>query len=306
MDCFYVYHTVNNSPEAGNTETLVPHPENVIAAVFRNGAHYRGVCRMFAPLYHQMSLITYSEFTWQWQETEFFQTAYDDVVEAFEYYLRNHNNGRGIVFIGHSQGSHVLTKLLQDKFENNEVLREQLISAVLMGHTNVVQVPDGETAGGTFENIPLCASTSETGCVIGFDAIAVGVPGRPSFAGAPMPPMERACVNPALFGGGPETLAALIYPRTYQTLIPFPDEVETEWVRYPDIYESRCTEEGNLEVDLAEDYAGEAPITPQGLQQALVEVWGVSPTNLHAGEYFIANTDLVPIVEQQIDTWSGN
>ena len=70
-----------------------------------------------------------------------FQKAYDDVVEAFEYYMRVHNNGRDFVLIGHSQGSHMLKTLLQDRFDDDESLRAQLVSAVLMGPTGTVQVP---------------------------------------------------------------------------------------------------------------------------------------------------------------------
>jgi hypothetical protein len=302
VDCFYVYHTVNKSPEAGNTETLVPHPENVIGAVFRNGAHYRGVCRVFAPLYHQMSLITYREHWPNFEETEFFQKAYDDVSEAFEYYMRNHNEGRDFVLIGHSQGSHVLKRLLQDKFDNDEALRGQLVSAVLMGPTNHTQVLEGELVGGSFANIPLCTSANETGCVIAFDANPAGVGTFYDLATIYFPPSARACVNPATFDDQPGTLAALAYPRTYDSLIPFPEGVDTEWVRYPNIYTSQCAEADEqhvLLVDLASDYTGDVPITPQELQESLVEVWGAN-RNLHSAEYFIANTDLVRIVEQQI------
>ncbi|MDH3655422.1 MAG: DUF3089 domain-containing protein [Myxococcales bacterium] len=303
VDCFYVYHTVNKSPEPGNTETLVPHPENVIQAVFRNGAHYRGVCRVFAPLYHQMSLITYTAHWPNFEDTEFFQRAYDDIVEAFEYYMRVHNQGRSFVLIGHSQGSHILARLLEDGFDDDEELRGQLISAVLMGPTNRVQVLEGEPVGGSFDNIPLCTSADQTGCVIAFDANPAGVETRYDIATIYFPPNARACVNPSSLGGGSGTLAALIYPRIYDSLIPFPEGVETEWVRYPNIYTSRCSEERREVfvwfVDLSSEYTGEVPITPQELQEALVEVWGANK-NLHSAEYFIANTDLVRIVEQQI------
>ena len=302
VDCFYVYHTVNESPEPGNTETLFPHPENVIGAVFRNGAHYRGACRIFAPLYHQMTLITYYEFPWSWEPTEYFQRAYDDVVEAFEYYMRSHNDGRDFVLIGHSQGSHILTKLLEERFDDDEALREQLVSAVLMGPTNRVQVLEDDVVGGSFDNIPLCTSANETGCVIAFDANPAGVETNYDTAMFYYPPSARACVNPALLDGGAGTLAALTYPHRYETLIPFPDGVDTEWVRYSNIYTSRCAdadEKHVLLVDLASDYTGEVPITPQELQESLVEVWGANE-NLHSAEYFIANTDLVRIVEQQI------
>ena len=301
VDCFYVYHTVDWSTEAGNTETLFPHPDNVVEALHRNGAQYRGVCRMFAPLYHQMTLQTYRAFRSDWQETEFFQRAYDDVVEAFEYYMRNHNEGRDFILIGHSQGSHILTRLLQDKFDDDDALLAQLVSALLIGPGGAVQVPEGERVGGSFANIPLCTSTSETGCVIAFDAIAAGeMPG-------PGPvlitsPMERACVNPASLDEGAGTLEAFTYSRSYDHVIPFPDDVDTEWVRYPSIYTSRCSGgEGYrnvLEVDLAGDYTGEVPMTPQELQESVAENWGLN--GLHLVEYFIANTDLVRIVEQQI------
>jgi MFS family permease len=304
VDCFYVYHTVDHNPEAGNTETLVPHPEEVIAAAFRNGAHYRGVCRMFAPLYHQMTIGTYSEFRMQWWDTEYFERAYDDVAEAFDYYMSNHNQGRGLVLIGHSQGSHVLTRLLQERFDDDEALRTQLVSAILVGHGAAVHVPVGERVGGRFENIPLCASATETGCVIAFDANPAG--GGSIWESALTVPsgMVRACVNPSSFDDGPGTLASLIYPRIYDTLIAFPDGIDTEWVRYPDIYTSSCSENTApqahvLEIDLSSEYAGDVPITPQELQTALVEVWGCNP-NLHCVEYFLANTDLVRIVEQQI------
>ena len=307
VDCFYVYHTVDYSPEPGNTENLVPPPEEVVATVFRNGAHYRGLCRMFAPLYRQMTFNTYVRYRWAWEDTEFFRKAYGDVVDAFEYYIRAHNNGRGFVLIGHSQGSHILARLLEDRFDEDEALRSQLVSAVFIGPTNFVQVQEGELTGGSFANISLCTRAEETGCVIAFDANPTDIATTPDVSVLATRPASRACVNPATFDQSQGTLAALQYPRRYTSLIPFPDGVLTEWVRYPSIFASQCAGGGGnlnmLEVDLATDYAGNVPITPQQLQQALVEVWG-STRNLHAAEYFIANADLVRIVGQQITAWT--
>jgi len=305
VDCFYVYQSVNGSPEPGNTETLFPHPDNVLRALLRDGAHYRGVCRMFAPLYHQMSTGTIYEFVFSWQPTEYFQRAYDDVVDAFEYYMRNHNDGRDFVLIGHTQGSHILERLLREKVDNDEALRGQLLSAVLLAHGGSVQVPEGERVGGSFANIPLCTSETETGCVIALDAVASGPGSIPGLQAGPVePPMTRACVNPTSFDGSTGTLAALVYPRTHEELIPFPSGVDTEWVSYPKIYTSRCAAVGGfgdaLEIDLASEYEGDVPITPQELQTALQEVWEQTLPNLHSADYFIANTDLVRIVEQQI------
>jgi pimeloyl-ACP methyl ester carboxylesterase len=303
-DCFYVYPTVNSDPEPGNTEKLVPHPEEVVNITYLQATQYRGVCRMFAPLYHQMSLITYSVHTGSWETTEYFERAYNDVVEAFEYYMRVHNKGRDFVLIGHSQGSHVLRQLLIDRFDDDDELRGQLVSALLLGHAAAVQVPEGEVVGGSFANIPLCTSADETGCVIGFDANPAGV--ETTFyetAAFHLPPSARACVNPASVGSGSGTLAALVLPRASPTLGSlFPEGVDTAWASYPNIYRSRCAdadEQHVLLVDLATD--GEVPVTPEELQELSYAASGRAfDRNLHGYETYITNADLVRIVEQQI------
>ena len=309
VDCFYVYPTVNFSLEPGNTEVLFPHPEAEIAIVSWQAAQYRAACRLFAPLYHQMSLISYLVDLGEWEDAEYFQRGHDDVVEAFEYYMRNHNEGRGFVLIGHSQGSHNLTKLLEDKFDHDEALREQLVSAVLVGPTNRVQVLEGELSGGSFSNIPLCANSRETGCVIAFDANAAGVETIHKNSVFYSPPSARACVNPASIEGGEGTLSAFVFPRSSWNLGPvFPEGVDTEWVRYPKIYTSHCAEPDEqhaLLVDLSGDYTGEVPITPEGIQDIYAEGRELD-RNLHGVETYIANSDLVRIVEQQIDAWLSN
>ena len=304
IDCFYVYPTVNTSAEPGNTETLVPHPEEVVNITYLQAAQYRGVCRMFAPLYHQMSLVTYTVYTNVWETTEYFERAYNDVVEAFEYYMRIHNKGRDFVLIGHSQGSHVLRRLLIDQFDDDDGLRGQLVSALLLGHAAAVQVPEGEVVGGSLANIPLCTSANETGCIIGFDANPAGV--DETFyetAAFHFPPSARACVNPASVEGGSGTLAALVLPRSSPTLGSlFPEGVDTAWASYPNIYRSRCAdadEQHVLLVDLATD--GEVPVTPEELQELSYAASGrATDRNLHGYETYITNTDLVRIVEQQI------
>ena len=41
--------------------------------------------------------------------------AYNDVLDAWNYYLKNDNGGRGVVLVGHSQGSGVLTQLITQR-----------------------------------------------------------------------------------------------------------------------------------------------------------------------------------------------
>lgn len=306
VDCFYVYPTVNYALEPENTNPIVPHPEEVIQMVSWQAAHYRGVCRLFAPLYRQTSLITYVAFAGEgvWEASEYFKLAYGDVVAAFEYYLRNLNEGRDIIFIGHSQGSHMLRSLMADKLDNDEVLRRQLLLAVLMGATGRVQVLEGDVVGGSFDNIPLCTSANQTQCIIVFDANAAGVDTVYDGITNYSPPNARPCVNPTSIEGGSGTLSAYLFPRSSWNLGPhFPEGVDTEWVRYPNIYTSWCAdadEEHVLLVDLSPDYTGPVPMTPEDIQNIYVENGSDRNRNLHGVESYLTSTDLVRIVEERI------
>ena len=89
-------------------------------------------------------------------------TAYRDVRDAWRSYLKRDNNGRGVVVIGHSQGTRVLRQLVAEEIDAKPKVRRRLISAILLG--GIVLVKEGEDAGGetsattpTFE-LASCAS----------------------------------------------------------------------------------------------------------------------------------------------------
>ena len=137
---------------------------------------------------------------------------------AFRDYLAHYNHGRGIVFIGHSQGATILIRLLQQEVDGNPMLRKQLVSALILGGN--VTVPKGGTVGGDFAHIPACASSTETGCVVAYSSFASEPPansqfGRTSSDGgvrllAPRrlsPALRIMCVNPASPSGGVAPLA---------------------------------------------------------------------------------------------------
>ena len=49
--------------------------------------------------------------------------AYADVREAWRTYLRKYNHGRGVVLIGHSQGSFVLRQLIAEEIDRKPAVR---------------------------------------------------------------------------------------------------------------------------------------------------------------------------------------
>ena len=85
---------------------------------------------MFVPYYTQANLRSYTELESGGREA--LLKAYNDVKQAFIYYMEHHNNGRPIIIAGHSQGSTHGMLLLKDFFDGTE-LQEQLVCAYLPG-----------------------------------------------------------------------------------------------------------------------------------------------------------------------------
>jgi hypothetical protein len=186
----------------------------------------------------------------------------------------------------------MLARLLEDRFDHDDALRGQLISASLTGVGRFAYVPEGELVGGNLENIPLCASPTDTGCVIAFEVWAAPVPSAATAKAIPPPGTIPACVNPASFDDSKATLTALIYNRTFGGEERFPDEVSTEWVSFPNVFTSQC-DGRRLLIGVVQ---GDPRFSPDLLQTLQSEL---GDPNLHALRDAVSMADLIKAVEVQ-------
>lgn len=156
--------------------------------------------------------------------------AFNDVVDAWHYYLEHDNQGRGVVRIGHSQGSGVLTGLIANQIDGKPI-QSQILSAILIGTSGVV-VPEGKNIGGTFKHMPVCREESETQCIITYASFRTEIPPpEDSLFGRPRSPGGiSACVNPANLAGGPGELHAY-FGATGTTIAS--GQIPMEWVTPP-------------------------------------------------------------------------
>lgn len=283
FDCFYVYPTVDFTEEPGNTEDLSD-DTLMLRPLYNQAARFTEVCSLYAPLYRQMTIGTYGA-AGGYQSTEFFATAFADVEAAFEQYLLE-SDGRPFVLLGHSQGSHMLIELLLKYFENDPELRARLVSALLIGPTGVLEVPAGEISGGTYENIPLCTSATDTSCIIAFDSIAGG---RENIVATDNP---IPCVNPTLLGGNPGVLENTIWEISSGMI--FPAGVETPTFGYPQLHTANCESDGYLAIDTLTEER-EPTASPQLVQLILAS------SNLHVADVNYALGDLLRIVVTQAE-----
>jgi hypothetical protein len=301
-DCFYVYPTVSDDKTANSDLSIDPEERSI--ALYQ-AARYSLHCRVFAPMYRQITLQTLlSGETVTPAESKL---AYDDVVDAWKTYLAKYNDGRGVILIGHSQGTFVLRQLIHDYIDPKNSARKQLISAILLGGN--VLVKQGSTTGGDFKKIGACESPKDIGCVIAWSTFNAPVPsdslfGRATtgFGGAPASGDEVLCTNPADLGGGSGQLHS-IYPSepfapgttigaaTQAVGTPQPD-VSTPWFA-SDAYTGGCS---------SADDANVLQIAPVGGAPTLNAVpdatWG-----LHLVDANIGLRDLIGIVHEQSEQW---
>src|SRR3954447_1979203 len=105
VDCFYVYPTVSDQPTPVATRRIDPEERSV--ALYQ-AARYSSLCRVYAPMYRQVTLAALFGGTATDADGA---VGYRDVADAWHQYLKRYNHGRGVILIGHSQGSFVLRQL---------------------------------------------------------------------------------------------------------------------------------------------------------------------------------------------------
>jgi len=111
--------------------------------------------RIFAPRYRQAHIAMYYEKD-SARKYAAFNLAYEDIKNAFIYYLEHYNQGRPIIIASHSQGTTHSTRLLSEFFDGKP-LAKQLVCAYLIG----MGVKKNQ-----YEEIPVCNDSLQTGCFV--------------------------------------------------------------------------------------------------------------------------------------------
>jgi hypothetical protein len=224
VDCFYVYPTVDTIPNSGPAPTDEEFAQ-AIAQIGMLAPH----CRLFVPEYRQATLPELA-LDLILNLPPDYSTGAGDVDRAWQHYWDHDNidpvthRRRGVVLLGHSQGSSDVATLIQKHFDGHPDVQRQLVSAFLLG--GHITVPVGKPDGGgtdrlsTFQYVPACRRADQYGCVVAYSSYKPGgqVPGASaSLVRVNDTDHQVLCVNPAeLLAGanGPTPLDTVLYTRT--------------------------------------------------------------------------------------------
>ena len=304
VDCFYVYPTISGQATI-NANLAVGFREQAVALA--QASRFSQACRVYAPVYRQITLSAL-EHPGRITRADAL-VAYESVRSAFRDYLAHYNRGRGIVFIGDSQGAIILSRLLRREVDGTPSLRRRLVSALLLGGN--VTVRKGRSIGGDFSHIPACSSDHQTGCVVAYSSFTAKPPPNSQFgritsdAGVRLlapthlsRELRIMCVNPAAPAGGTKPLDPYL-PSLALSFLPGRHtlKVNTPWVSFPGEYSARCESSGNA------TWLQVTHVASRDRRPPLAES-GDATLGLHILDVNIALGNLVRLVRDQAATFA--
>ena len=291
---------------------MEPGEADEVFVTVNQAARLTATCRVFAPVYRQVTLSMLGNGAEAPAGVDPRQVAYDDVLDAFRHYVANDSDGRGFVLIGHSQGAGHLRRLVAEEVDGEPALRDRLVGAYIIG--SAVAVPEGEVVGGDFTQVPLCEAAGQAGCVVTYASFrdTAPPPEASRFGRVDEGEGVAGCVNPARPVGGPAELTGYVQVEpTEGSLAPAgrftgfapgadAPEVTTPFVTAPGLITGECVSEGGFTY-LSLTVNGD-PDDPRvdDIGGDLTPEWG-----MHLVDVNVAMGDIVDNVRQQAEAYVG-
>lgn len=208
VDVFYIYPTAwqkkgDNDPDVLKSNPNICEIDNPSmlagskSAFGRQATAFETMGNTYAPYYRQVDA-AYSLNLPQDEQTKIIGgIPTSDVTAAFDYYVKNYNNGRPFILAGHSQGSNVMLFLLSDYMKQHPDVYKNMVAAYVIGYSvtpeYLAQNPHLKFAQGA----------DDTGVIISYNTEAPDVTGK-----NPVLLPNAIAINPISWSRGEEVAPA--------------------------------------------------------------------------------------------------
>jgi hypothetical protein len=199
----------------------------------------------------------------------------------------------------------MLTSLIKAKIDNDPTLRARMISALIIG--GGVTVAQGQNKGGSFQNVPTCAASSDTGCVVAYASWAKEKPPAPggAFTSAMAAGTEFACTDPAQLSGntgnyrGSYVATKTVLSKNFTNDLggTMPAGVTTPFVLYRDMFKGECKVANGIKyLEISVAMSADDKRTAPPYRSSIVENIG---GGMHLMDYNLEIDDLLDLVTKQ-------
>jgi len=163
VDVFFIAPTLNFSKLGWNAPINHPSSTELIDEIIMSGqaSVFNSCCRIFSPKYRQATF--YSFLGTRKNGRKALELAYEDCLNAFDYYLTHFNKGRPFFLAGHSQGALHTMRLIDDRIEGTP-LAKKLVAAYPIGFWFPV-----DKFGTTLKTIKPAEHANAINCVVAYD-----------------------------------------------------------------------------------------------------------------------------------------
>jgi len=176
VDVFYVYPTAWSKLKKSDPDICeIDNPlmlEGSSITYQAQATAFETIGNIYSPYYRQAEISSFTSLTIEEREKVIGGIPASDVISAFDYYIKNYNQGRPFILAGHSQGSNVLLFLLSRYMKENPKVYERMIAAYVIGYS--------VTRDYLSKNMHLkfAEGPDDTGVIISYNTEAPGVTGK--------------------------------------------------------------------------------------------------------------------------------
>ena len=170
VDVFYIHPTTLWRGSAWNFD--LKSSKIVLNRIDKSVSHHASIfnqcCRVFAPHYREAALAAF-----HWRENLTFRVkalnlAYEDILKAFDTFIKEHNQGRPFLLAAHSQGTLHAMRLIKDRIDGS-ALKSKFVAGYLLGY----KFPQ-DYFKRVYKKIKPCEKSDDLNCVIHWDSFDEG------------------------------------------------------------------------------------------------------------------------------------